>query len=124
MRQPSAGNALASSKFRKGVFATIVGAAAALGPDGLSESPDGPEAVKVYYTEAEALAKVFAKADTLLVETWLPSPEEKEELKRQVQFYREGGFSRKLAEHTVMLERLFPTLDVVETAARRQLESP
>ena len=58
----------------------IIGAAAALGQDGLSESPDGPEAVKVYYTEAEALAKVFAKADTLWVETWRPSPEEKEEL--------------------------------------------
>ena len=48
--------------------------------------------------------------------------EENEELKRQVQIYREGGFSRKLAEHTVMLERLFPTLDVVETAARRKTD--
>jgi len=48
--------------------------------------------------------------------------EENEELKRQVQFYREGGFSRKLAEHTVLLERLFPTLDVVETAARRKTD--
>jgi len=48
--------------------------------------------------------------------------EENEELKRQVKVYREGGFSRKLAEHTVMLERLFPTLDVVETAARRRTD--
>ena len=43
-------------------------------------------------------------------------------MKRQAQIYREGGFSRKLAEHTVMLERLFPTLDVVETAARRKTD--
>jgi glutamate dehydrogenase len=47
---------------------------------------------------------------------------ENEELKKQAQAYIDGGFSRKLAEHTVMLERLFPTLDVVETAARRRTD--
>jgi len=50
------------------------------------------------------------------------SAEEKEEMKRQVQIYVDGGFSRKLAAHTVMLERLFPALDVVETAARRRTD--
>lgn len=40
--------------------------------DGLTASPDGPEAVKVYFTESEALAKVFAKADSVWVETWTP----------------------------------------------------
>jgi len=48
--------------------------------------------------------------------------EESKELKKQVKAYIDGGFSRKLAEHTVMLERLFPTLDVVETAARRRTD--
>jgi len=48
--------------------------------------------------------------------------EEKDELSRQVEPYIEGGFTRKLAKHTVMLERLFPALDVVETAARRRTD--
>jgi glutamate dehydrogenase len=39
---------------------------------------------------------------------------------QQMQPFIEGGFSKKLAERTVMLERLFPALDVVETAARRR----
>ena len=48
--------------------------------------------------------------------------EEKDELSRQAEPYIEGGFTRKLAKHTVMLERLFPVLDVVETAARRRTD--
>jgi glutamate dehydrogenase len=48
--------------------------------------------------------------------------EESEEMMRQIQPYVDGGFSRKLARHTVMLQRLFPTLDVVETAARRRTD--
>jgi hypothetical protein len=44
--------------------------------DGLTASPDGPEAVKVYFTEAEALAKVFARADSLWVESWTPDEAE------------------------------------------------
>lgn len=48
--------------------------------------------------------------------------EEKQELKRQVQPFVDGGFSRRLATHTVMTERLFPILDVVETAARRKTD--
>jgi hypothetical protein len=44
--------------------------------DGVSESPDGPEAVKVYYTQAEALEKAFAGADSTWVETWQPSSAE------------------------------------------------
>ena len=46
--------------------------------------------------------------------------EESEEMRKQAAVYTDGGFSRKLAAHTVMLERLFPTLDVVEIAARRR----
>jgi glutamate dehydrogenase len=48
------------------------------------------------------------------------SADELETLKQQMDPYMEAGFSRKLAQQTVMLERLFPALDVVETAARRR----
>ncbi len=48
------------------------------------------------------------------------SADEKEELQRLAQPYIEGGFSPKLADQVVMLDRLFPALDVVETAARRR----
>lgn len=41
-------------------------------------------------------------------------------LKLRMEPYVQGGFSRKLAEQTAMLETLFPALDVVETAARRR----
>jgi len=41
-------------------------------------------------------------------------------LEAQMQPYLDGGFPRKLAEQTAMLDRLFPALDVVETAARRR----
>ena len=48
--------------------------------------------------------------------------DEKAELKRRADVFVEGGFTRKLANHTVLLERLFPSLDVVETAARRRTD--
>jgi len=48
------------------------------------------------------------------------SSEESESLERQMQPYIDGGFPRQLAEQTAMLDRLFPVLDVVETAARRR----
>jgi hypothetical protein len=44
--------------------------------DGLTESPDGPEAVTVYYTPDEALAKVFAGADSVWSEIWRPADAE------------------------------------------------
>jgi glutamate dehydrogenase len=50
------------------------------------------------------------------------SPEETEKLHLVMQPYLEGGFSKPLAEQTAMLERLFPVLDVVETAARRKTD--
>lgn len=52
--------------------------------DGLTESPDGPEAVKVYYTLEEALAKVFAKADSAWSEPWTPMPEEVADLESRL----------------------------------------
>jgi glutamate dehydrogenase len=48
------------------------------------------------------------------------SGEEIERMEEEMQPYVDGGFPRKLAERTVMLERLFPALDVVETAASRR----
>lgn len=38
--------------------------------DGLTESPDGPEHISVYYTREDALAEVFAGADRTWTETW------------------------------------------------------
>jgi len=52
--------------------------------DELTASPDGPEAVKVYYTEEAALTKVFAKADSVWVETWLPTATEIESLEQRL----------------------------------------
>ena len=48
--------------------------------------------------------------------------DEIESMKRSAQPYLDGGFPRKLARQTVLLERLFPILDVVETAARRKTD--
>jgi glutamate dehydrogenase len=42
------------------------------------------------------------------------------DMEKQMLPYIEGGFTRELAAHTVMLDRLFPALDLVETAARRK----
>lgn len=51
------------------------------------------------------------------------SAEEKAEVNGQAAPYVEGGFTRKLANQVIMLERLFPSLDVVETAARRRTDA-
>jgi len=48
--------------------------------------------------------------------------DEQEELQRLALPFIEGGFSPELAAEVVMLERLFPALDVVETAARRKTD--
>jgi glutamate dehydrogenase len=50
------------------------------------------------------------------------SEEESAALERQMQPLLDGGFGRPLALQTAMLDRLFPALDVVETAARRGSE--
>jgi hypothetical protein len=38
--------------------------------DGLTESPDGPEHITVYYTRDDALAEVFTGADSTWAEPW------------------------------------------------------
>ncbi len=69
----------------------------ALGQDDLTESPDGPEAVKVYLTPEDALAKVFAKADTLWTEEWSPTPQERAEL--------EGRLGWRVDDETFVIQR-------------------
>ena len=43
-------------------------------------------------------------------------------MKTQIQPYLDGGFSRALAARTVLLDHIFPALDVVETAARHDMD--
>ncbi len=69
----------------------------ARGQDDLTESPDGPEAVKVYFTTEEALAKVFSKADTLWTEEWSPTPQERAEL--------ESRLAWRIEEETFVIHR-------------------
>ena len=68
-----------------------------LGQDDLTESPDGPEAVKVYFTPEEALTKVFAKADTLWTEEWSPTQQERAEL--------EGRLGWRIEDETFVIHR-------------------
>jgi glutamate dehydrogenase len=48
------------------------------------------------------------------------SAEECDQLESQMAPYIEGGFTAQLAEQVVMLDRMFPALDMVETAVRRE----
>ncbi len=48
--------------------------------DNLKTSPDGPEHVKIYLDLAEALEKVFPKADKIWSEEWRPTQTEKQGL--------------------------------------------
>ncbi|RPH98423.1 MAG: NAD-glutamate dehydrogenase [Lysobacterales bacterium] len=66
----------------------------------------------------QRLAPGLAVAEKVIRQSM--SEEETLALEQQMLPYVEGGFSRPLAEQIAMLERLFPALDVVETAARRR----
>ncbi len=48
--------------------------------DDLTESPDGPEHVKIYLDLDKALDKVFPGADKIWSEEWIPSSSEKQNL--------------------------------------------
>jgi glutamate dehydrogenase len=50
------------------------------------------------------------------------SAEDRDNMQQQMQPFIDGGFSKSLAERTVILGYLFPSLDVVEIAARRKVE--
>ena len=101
--------------------------------DGITESPDGQEAVKVYYTEAEALAKVFAKADSLWTETWQPSAEEIKSVEQRlgwrvapesvvVHRARRGDKDLGYAVITEEVGRFKPITFLVQVSARGQVE--
>jgi len=79
-----------------GVLAAMAGTPAASADD-LTSSPDGPEAVRIYYTEAEALAKVFHKTAEIRAETWVPTDPEREAL--------ETRLGRKVPETDFVLHR-------------------
>jgi len=50
------------------------------------------------------------------------TPEELAGLAAEERVYLDGGFPPALARRTVLLQRLFPVLDVVETAAHRKID--
>ncbi len=66
-----------------GALVLVAGAPAARGAEPES-SPDGPEHVKVYYTETQALARVFDGADRQWQETWEPTPDERTALEARL----------------------------------------
>jgi len=101
--------------------------------DGVTESPDGQEAVKVYYTEAEALAKVFAKADSLWVENWEPTATEISSVEQrlgwqvspgpiQIHRGRQGDKDLGYAVITEEQGRFKPITFMVRVSARGQVE--
>lgn len=63
---------------------SMVASAAAEPGDRSTESPDGPEWVKEYLTEAEALALAFPDADSTWTERWVPTDEERTTLERRL----------------------------------------
>ena len=80
--------------WRAGIIALVLGVSmggatgpAAASPEPGSDpvvSPDGPEAVRVYFTEDEALVKVFDKADRIDALVWTPTPEQRTELENRL----------------------------------------
>jgi hypothetical protein len=66
-----------------GALAFMAGASAARAAEP-EASPDGPEHVKVYLTEAQALARVYADADRQWQETWEPKADERAALESQL----------------------------------------
>jgi hypothetical protein len=105
----------------------------ALGQDDLTESPDGPEAVKVYFTPDEAIAKVFTKADTLWTEEWNPTPQERAELEGRLGWrvedeafaiHRAGKDGKNLGYAVITEEqgRFKPITFIVKMSAKRRVD--
>lgn len=121
-------------KFWVAAALLLMGAAGtSWGQDELTESPDGPEAVKVYYTQEEALAKVFAEADTLWVERWTPTPAEREELEirlgwgvqeESIDIHRATGEGEDLGFAVITEEqgRFKPITFIVKMSAERKVD--
>jgi len=112
-----------------------VGVAVAAVPQGddLAESPDGPEAVKVYFTEAEALAKVFPDADSFWVEEWIPTSQERTEIEEHLAWrikeekfviHRAGKDGQDLGFAMITEERgrFKPITFIVKTSAEQKVD--
>ncbi|RKZ15680.1 hypothetical protein DRQ50_07175 [bacterium] len=50
------------------------------------ESPDGPEAVRVYFTADQALARIFDHADAVEESDWIPTDRQRTEIQRRLGF--------------------------------------
>ena len=96
------------------LVALLALAGSAAGADEPATSPDGPEAVRVYYSEAEALAKAFAAADSVWQEPWTPGPEQRAEVEARLGwqleeedfvFHRAAGRSGDLGWALVLQEK-------------------
>ena len=114
--------------------AALLPAGGAAAADRLTESPDGPEHVKVYLTLDEALEKAFGKADSLWTETWTPEPAVRDSLEgllgwripeQEFVFHRGRREGRDLGYAVVTEEkgRFKPITFMVKVSARGVVES-
>jgi thiamine biosynthesis lipoprotein len=105
----------------------------ALGQDDLTESPDGPEAVKVFFTKAEALAKVFPEADSFWVEEWIPTSQERADIEEHLAWrldeekfviHRAGreGQALGFAVITEEMGRFKPITFIVKTSVAQKVD--
>ena len=97
-------------------------------------SPDGPEHVKVYFTEAQALARVYADADRQWQETWEPTADERAALESKLgwqvpeaafTFHRASRGGRNLGWALVLEEkgRFKPITFLVHLGPDRRVEA-
>jgi len=116
-----------------GALAVVAGAPAARAAEP-EASPDGPEHVKVYLTEAQALARVFADADRQWQETWEPTADERAALESQLgwqvpeavfTFHRASRGGRNLGWALVLEEkgRFKPITFLVHLGPDRRVEA-
>jgi len=79
-----------------GALVVLVGAPP-LRADNMTASPDGPEAVRIYFTEGEALVKVFGKDAQVAAEDWVPDEDQRERI--------ESALGRRLTETGFVFHR-------------------
>ena len=70
------------------LFVCSVSSTPGRAPEG---SPDGPEAVKVYLTEQEALAKAFPGVDSVRAAVWAPDLPQRRRIERRLGWRLEAG---------------------------------
>ena len=102
--------------------------------DRLTQSPDGPEHVKVYLSLEQALERAFSGADTLWTERWSPSAAGRGALETELgwrlpepafEFHRgrRGGRDLGVAMVTEEIGRFKPITFMVKVSARGRVES-